>query len=343
MIRGKQPSALVLGVATALALAGAARSVAAAPAPAGNKAEARRHFQVGVSEAQAGAYREAVIEFTRAYELSPNFAVLYNLGMAEAALGDAAAAITTFERYLAEGSKAVPADRRAKVTGEMKSLATRTGSILPHVTPEGAKLTLDGAAVERAPTGQGLRVNVGVHKLAATADGHLPAEQSVTVASGDVANVTLSLAAIPAPRAEPAPPPPVVELPPAPPPSQALAAPPPAVEQRPAPTPARSSGSTQRTIGYVTGLVGLAGLAAGGLFYAYAWTQAQSAVDNGCTDDTSTCRGNGLDEWNNSLRWIRNARITAAVGGGLFVAGAVIVLVAPSPGAPGGVALAGRW
>src|SRR6516165_888620 len=120
LTRGKL--SIVVGVACVIAVPVAAGVRPAAAAPANNKAEARRHFQVGVSEAQAGAYREAVIEFTRAYELSPNFAVLYNLGMAEAALGDAAAAITTFERYLAEGSKAVPADRRAKVTGEMKSL-----------------------------------------------------------------------------------------------------------------------------------------------------------------------------------------------------------------------------
>jgi hypothetical protein len=340
----RAPRKLSIGAwVVAVAVAAGARPAVAA-APASNKAEARRHFQVGVSEAQAGAYREAVIEFTRAYELSPNFAVLYNLGMAQAALGDAAAAMTTFDRYLAEGGKAVPADRRAKVTGELKGLAPRTGSIVARVSPEAAKLTLDGAAVERAAAGQGVRVNVGVHKLAASADGYLPGEQAVTVASGDTATVTLALAAVPAPRQEPAAPPPVVELPPAPLPIPALAAPPPAVEHpAAAPVPARATGSAQRTIGYVTAILGLAGLAAAGGFYGYAWTQAQSAVDNGCTDDLSTCRGNGRSEWDNSQRWIRNSRIAAAAGGGLFVAGAVIVLVAPSAGSPGGVALAGRW
>ena len=341
----KAPAQLWIVVRVAViatAAAGAGRPAMAAPP--GNKAEARRHFQVGVSEAQAGAYREAVIEFTRAYELSPNFAVLYNLGMAQAALGDAAAAMTTFDRYLAEGGKAVPADRRAKVAGEMRSLGPRTGSIVARVSPDAARVTLDGAAVERAAVGQGVRVNVGVHKLAAAADGYLPGEQTVTVASGDVANVTLALAPVPAPRPEPAPPPPVVELPPPLVPMPSLAAPPPAVEHpAPPPGPARATGSTARTVGYVVGLAGLAGLAAGGLFYAYAWTQAQSAVDNGCTDDLSTCRGNGKSEWLNSEAWIRNARYTAIAGGALFVAGAVIVLVAPSAGSPGGVALAGRW
>jgi tetratricopeptide (TPR) repeat protein len=329
--------ALLSGAARAALVAGAIAALArpALAAPPGNKAEARRHFQVGVTEAQAGAYREAVIEFTRAYELYPNFAVLYNLGTAQAALG--------------EGGKAVSADRRAKVVEETKALATRTGSIVPHVTPEAARLTLDGAALEHPTTGAGLRVNVGVHRLAAAADGYLPAEQAVTVASGDVANVTLALSRVPPARPEPAPPPPppVVELPPpaaaasplldAPQPIAALDHP------APAPAPARATGSVQRTIGYLVGVAGLAGLAAGGLFYAYAWTQAQDAVNNGCTDDLTTCRGDGMNQWHNSEKWINNARIAAVVGGGLFVSGAVIVLAAPSAGAPGGVALAGRW
>jgi hypothetical protein len=335
LLSGAARAALVAGVLAALARPALA-------APPGNKAEARRHFQVGVTEAQAGAYREAVIEFTRAYELYPNFAVLYNLGTAQAALGDAAAAMTSFERYLAEGGKAVSADRRAKVVEEMKALATRTGSIVPHVTPESARLTLDGAALDHPTTGAGLRVNVGIHRLAAAANGYLPAEQTVTVASGDVANVALALAPVPPPRPEPAPPPRVVELPPPP----LLDAPAPiAALDRPAPVPvpARSTGSVQRTIGYLAGVAGLAGLAAGGLFYAYAWTQAQDAVNNGCTDDLSTCRGDGMNQWLNSEKWIKNARIAALVGGGLFVSGAVIVLAAPSAGAPGGVALAGRW
>jgi hypothetical protein len=253
--------------------------------------------------------------------------------------------MTSFERYLAEGGKAVPADRRAKIAGETKALATRTGSIVPRVTPDAAKLTLDGAALDRAAAGPGVRVNVGVHKLAAAADGYLPAEQTVTVASGDVANVTLALAPLPPPRPEPAPPPPVVELPP--PrtsPVRDAAAPIAALDRpAPAPVPARATGSVQRSLGYLVGVAGLAGLAAGGLFYAYAWTQAQDAVNNGCTDDLSTCRGDGMNEWLTSGRWIRNARIAAVVGGGLFVSGAVIVVAAPSAGAPGGLALAGRW
>jgi tetratricopeptide (TPR) repeat protein len=326
----------------AAVIAGPARPAAAAGSPA-DKAEARRHFQVGVTEAQAGAYREAVVEFKRAYELSPNFAVLYNLAMAEAALGDAAAALTTFERYLAEGGKAVPADRRAKVAGDMKPLLARTGSIVPHVTPVGAGLMLDGAALDRTAAGRGVRVNVGAHTLAAAAEGYLPAEQAITVASGDVANVTLALAPVPPPRPEPAAPPPVVELPPPP------VNPPPAapsfvvIERPPAVAPARSAGSVQRTFGYLLGVAGLAGLATGGALYAYAWTQAQSAVNNGCTEDLGTCRGDGATEWQSAQSGVRNARIAAAVGGGLFVAGAVIVVAAPSAGAPAGIALAGRW
>ncbi len=350
-----RPTLLGVRVAVALLILGleAPPAHAAGKAATADKAEARRHFQVGVAEAQAGAYREAAIEFSRAYELSPNFAVLYNLAQAQAALGDAATALTTFERYLAEGGMAVPEEKRAKVARETKELVARTGSIVAHVAPETARLTIDGAEISRASMGRALRVNVGVHKLAASDEGHVPAEQVVTVASSDTANVSIVLAADAAPRPNPAPPPAAVERPPSTTPSLAARAPvlpasPPfrlVEQQQPAaPEPVRSNGTVQRTIGYLVGAVGLAGLVTGGVLYGVARTQAQNAVNNGCTQDLATCRGNGANQWSSSQNGIRNARIAAGIGGGLVVAGAIVVLAAPSPsGAPAAVALVGRW
>ena len=101
---------------------------------------------------RGGRLRRGDRRVHRAYELSPNFAVLYNIATAEQALGDEPAALTTFERYLAEGGQGIPAARRAEVAAEIKQLAARTGVVVPRVTPDGARLTLDGSG-DRAQRG----------------------------------------------------------------------------------------------------------------------------------------------------------------------------------------------
>jgi hypothetical protein len=327
---------ITLAAALAL-LVTPARAIGGRP----DKAEARRHFQVGVSAAEAGAYAEAIVEFTRAYELSPNFAVLYNIATAQEAVGDEPAALTTFERYLAEGGTAIPAARRADVGARMKQLTARTGVIVPHVSPDGARVTLDGAALAPQALGRAQRVKLGAHELGAAKEGYADATRAVTVASGDTIDVTLALAPIPEAPA-PAPPPPA-----APPPAPAPAAPPqPLLIQLapPSASPARAGGSGLRTVGYIVGGAGLAALATGGALYLNSWLQAQNAINNGCTQNLKTCMGNGLAEWQSSQDYAKAAQIVAAAGGVLLVGGVVMVAVAPSStGGPPSVALAGRF
>jgi tetratricopeptide (TPR) repeat protein len=325
---------LVLALVAEPALAAGSRA---------DKAEARRQFQVGVAAAEAGAYAEAIVEFDRAYELSPNFAVLYNIATAEEALGDEPAALTAFERYLAEGGQAVPAARRAELAAEMKQLTARTGVVVPRVTPDGARLTLDGVALEPAAIGHGVRVKVGAHTLAASKERYVPAEQTITVASGDSVDVKLSLEPVPeAPQPRAPPPPP---LPPAPAPAAAPPQQPLLIQLAPPPAPAgHSSGGALRAFGYAVGGVGLAALVTGGALYLDSWLQGQNAINNGCTQNLDTCKSNGRTEWENSLSYAKASQIVAAVGGALLIGGVVMLAVAPSgSGAPASVALVGRF
>ncbi|HEY6459174.1 MAG TPA: hypothetical protein VIY73_03455, partial [Polyangiaceae bacterium] len=56
---------------------------ASGPAPSSDLSDltqAREHFGRGVRMYQEDDFRGALIEFSRAYELAPNWAVLYNVG-----------------------------------------------------------------------------------------------------------------------------------------------------------------------------------------------------------------------------------------------------------------------
>jgi tetratricopeptide (TPR) repeat protein len=331
-VSGNHPSRWSVAAAIAIVVAALAPSNARA---ADNRSEARRHFEVGVEEAKSGAYREALVEFTRAYELSPHFAVLYNIATANAALGDPAAALNFFERYLSEGGAAVASERRAKIEVEMSRLAPRTAYLNLHALPATARLSLDGAPLPADPSGRAIRVNIGVHRVSAALDGYAPIEQSATIASGDVANLTLQLvplAPAPAPVAAlaAAPAPPAAPLAAGASASGGVLATPasPALAAEPSP---QRSGTVQRVVGYTAGGLGLVSFAVAALLYYYdAKSNLQRAIDLKCTVDM--CVGEGAAHWRSAQNDVAASRIALATGGVLVAAGVALVMLAPSPG-----------
>jgi hypothetical protein len=58
---------------------------------------ARVHFLRGVESYKEGAFDIAVVEFTRAYEIAPNFRVLYNIAQSQAERHDYAAALSQYD------------------------------------------------------------------------------------------------------------------------------------------------------------------------------------------------------------------------------------------------------
>src|SRR5262245_19134326 len=94
-----------------LALATGAREARADDA----REAARAHFARGLALAAKGGYQEALDEFNRAYEISPQFAVLYNIAQCQVALGHPLAAIDALSLYLRDGGDRIPALRLQQV------------------------------------------------------------------------------------------------------------------------------------------------------------------------------------------------------------------------------------
>jgi hypothetical protein len=83
--------------AAALAIAAPARPAAAQSDP---RAQARDHYVAGKKLYDAGAYQQAIGEFTAADQLSPSGVNDFNIGLCYDALGDAANAIAHYKSYL---------------------------------------------------------------------------------------------------------------------------------------------------------------------------------------------------------------------------------------------------
>ena len=185
------------------------------PAP-GASDEASRRFRAGVVFYKDRDFAAALVEFKRAYELDPNYRVLFNLGQTSQELNDYASALTAFRRYLEEGGKEIDKARRTKVEGFIDALKKKVGTVTIVTNVEGAEVSVDDAPLGKTPLDKPVLVNAGRRKFGAQLSGYHPAVRQEEVAGLDEKTVKLDLqeiettptATAPSPKPEQAPPPP---------------------------------------------------------------------------------------------------------------------------------------
>ncbi len=214
----------LLLLAAFLALPGAGEGADPAPvSSAGPSADpaaaARAAYRKGADLYKAGKYREAIAQFEAADRLKPSPALQFNIGQCQEKLGDLAAALASFARYL-RLDPAAP--NREAVQRSVKGLEARlaaTGRQMLHVTtdPPGADLTVDGAAVGKAPLDAAYPP--GPYQLGAAAPGRRSAARQVVLFPLQSLEVNLVLepgqdpAVAPVLTVNPPPPPPGATVP----------------------------------------------------------------------------------------------------------------------------------
>jgi tetratricopeptide (TPR) repeat protein len=116
------------------------------------RGDARAHYAKGLELAGQRGYEEALREFNTAYEISPQFAVLFNIGQAHIALGHTVEAIDALTRYLRDGGDRISPDRRAQVERQIAGLRSTLPNpgLAPQAEAARATATAAGAAAGEA-------------------------------------------------------------------------------------------------------------------------------------------------------------------------------------------------
>lgn len=324
------------------------------PALAADQPGAARHFKAAVQLIHDHRVREALTEFELAYELSPHFAVLYDIGLAHEELGEPVLAIDSLQLYLEQGGNHIPAQRRADTLGKIAELERQVGQLQLEVNVPDAVISLDGQQRGPWPRQGPLRLAMGPHKISAVHAGYLASEAEVTVVGQQVTHVALTLARQPAaePSRDAAVPGTVPTQTTHAAPVRATAAPEsttPTAAQKPAESaaaPQSRTGDLQRAIGFTVSAAGLVGLTTGTIFAILSHNKGKDA-DSQCgsavgypTPADCTALGSSLNnEALNDARIAKYALVMGAVG---FVTGVTLVLTAPSASAANATATPGR-
>ncbi len=269
---------------------------------------AKAQFAAAQKLYRAGKFADALPLFRDVAEStrSPN-ARLY-VGHCLEQIGKIVDAYKVFKLIVKEISEH-PEDKygptREAAMSELAVLSVRVGKVIISLAdfPPDLTVTLDGVRVEEKELGSSIVVSPGDHRIEASASGQSPVRRDVAVEGGEVKTVTLSFKTSDAERAGP--------------PSTAP----------PSRTESSAQGSTMRTIGFVTGGVGAAGL---GVF-AIAGLMAKNTFDKLDTECPSGCSDRAhLDDIDRGKSLQTTANVGLAVGVLGVGAGAALVILGAS-------------
>lgn len=167
------------------------------PGPQGDQApvqdeattRAREAYERGRTAFAAGNFQEALTAFQEAYDAKPHPTVLVSIAECQERLEQWSATVETLERYLRDSPQA--RDREAM---EQKIAAIRARPAVLNITsePPGAKIFLDGTDTGKVSPSE-LEVAPGDHTIKLTLEGHVDAEEQVTVTFAERRDMPLSL------------------------------------------------------------------------------------------------------------------------------------------------------
>ena len=288
------PCALLLSFALACA------GTASAQAPSSNEAAAEALFSEARTLIGAGRVEEGCKKLEASQRLDPGTGTLLHLADCYEKLGRTASAWARFREAASRAAR----DGRA----DWETIAkTRSAELEPKLArlridaPAGVVVHRDGDEIPSAALGTPLPIDPGEHTVTASAPGRKPWSSRISVVASTTATV-----AVPALEKD-------------------VAAP----EHDAAPEPSPSDGSTLRTAGYVTGALGIVGLAVGTVSGLAAASKNSRSKD--VCPTSGVCADEGARAANDEARAAATASTLGFVAGGvLLVGGLTMILLAPS-------------
>ena len=283
------------------------------------RATAEALFQHGVQLMAEQKYAEACQKFEGALAIERGLGTLLRLADCYDRAGQTASAWALFQD-LASLAQATADDVRAQIATQRSTDLEQRLSLLKlefagGSKPDGARIEFGGAQIPAATSETPVPVNPGRRRIVVSAPGHEQWSSWVEIKPGP----SLRALVIPPLRETP--------VPAAPLPSR--------LKHSPLPQPAEQNqadsenGSTQRTWGILTTVVGVAGLSTAG-FLGYRAAKLNDESLNECRpEDSSACTPEGVRTRDEARDYANGANIAGALGGAALLGGLALLIWGP--------------
>jgi hypothetical protein len=261
-----------------------------------------------------GRHLEASAKLEESMRLDPAIGTQYQLADCYEHVGKTASAWAAYLQVAASAHGAGQAERERVARSRAKALEKKVPHLVIVVPLESRASDLevkrDGTVVGAAQYDTMIPLDPGPYTVSATTGGKAWEQRTSLTTDGATTKVII----------------PVIEEPP---PSPVVAAPPPprVAPVGPPPTEQPSDGSTQRTLGLITGGVGLVGIGIG-TFFGIQSMSKNSDAQSEC--DATGCSPTGVTLRNDAISAGDVSTVSFIAGGVLFAGGVTLFLTAPS-------------
>jgi len=146
---------------------------------AGNREEARKHFDAGLSLLEAEDFEGATTAFEASVRLYPTRMNLFNLANCYKALHRYGESLALLDRLEVEFAGRMGEELEAEVEQMREELENVVAHLELTVAPAGAIIVVDGREMGRAPLAGDLVLGPGEHLIEVTLEGHAPVRRAV--------------------------------------------------------------------------------------------------------------------------------------------------------------------
>jgi hypothetical protein len=133
---------------------------------------------------RAKNFEGGLVEFTRAFDLSKNPRVLFNVGICEKGLSHYARASMRFEQELREGEATLSEDEKKELREAIAIVRKYVSTVSVTSSEQGAHLLVDGFDVGTTPFKEPVTVDVGHRELTLKKDGFASQTKGIDVNAG---------------------------------------------------------------------------------------------------------------------------------------------------------------
>jgi hypothetical protein len=145
---------------------------------------ARKAWDAARQLAEAKDYKGALVELQRAYELSNNPRILFNVGALEKLLTHYARAVDAWDKELREGAGKLSPAEAGEARSSIAIVQQFVTTIDVTANESDATLFIDDYPVGKTPFAAPVRIDVGRRIVRLSKDGFVDASQTVDVSSG---------------------------------------------------------------------------------------------------------------------------------------------------------------
>ncbi|HWO23472.1 MAG TPA: hypothetical protein VNO30_32245 [Kofleriaceae bacterium] len=164
--------------------------------PVENRTAARELFREGNRLFRIPLFSRAAEKYSAALRVWKHPAFYFNLALAQINTGQEVEAKESLERAILYGAQPLGEDRFQEAQRQLKVVMRQLGQIRLVCRTPGAEVTLDGVVVLIGPGSYGGWIKAKSHELTAKKAGYQAEARRVTISSGEILAVDLSLATL---------------------------------------------------------------------------------------------------------------------------------------------------